>query len=326
MTKKKIGVIGAGIAGLSCAKELVSAGFDVTVFDKGRGVGGRMSHRHFENWGADHGAQYFTVKNPLFAKEAEIWLKENVIAPWQGRLAKIDNTVAEYQDEVIRYVGTPGMNAPAKYLAQGHKLHTSYTVTEIKRSQGYWSVVTKECGELEYAFDFIIFAIPSVQAKHLIDRYSTSLRDLCESAKMLPCWTLMAYLKNPLSLNFDGAFVKNHMYSWIARDSDKPERSIYESWVAQASPEWSTEHVDIAPAEVEQYLTEGFKDLTGCECDLYQTHLWRYARLETPQELNYSIDSQAKLAVCGDWLRNSTVEDAWLSGYYLGRGLSEALR
>ena len=80
------------------------------------------------------------------------------------------------------------------------------------------------------------------------------------------------------------------------------------------------------PAEVEQYLTDGFKDLTGYECDLYQTHLWRYARLESPQELNYSIDPQARLAVCGDWLRNSTVEDAWLSGYYLGQSMPEVLR
>jgi monoamine oxidase len=43
---KKIAVIGAGLAGLSAAYELQSVGYDVTVFEAQREVGGRVKSRH----------------------------------------------------------------------------------------------------------------------------------------------------------------------------------------------------------------------------------------------------------------------------------------
>ena len=62
-----VAIIGAGIAGLSCASALQQAGIRVRVFEKSRGVGGRMSTRRGEGWECDHGAQYFTVSDDLFA-------------------------------------------------------------------------------------------------------------------------------------------------------------------------------------------------------------------------------------------------------------------
>jgi len=56
--KKRIGVVGAGIAGLTCAYELQKAGFEVVVYEKEPHVGGRMSSRVKEDFifdlGADH--------------------------------------------------------------------------------------------------------------------------------------------------------------------------------------------------------------------------------------------------------------------------------
>lgn len=43
-----VAIIGAGMAGLSCARALVQAGVAVELFDKGRGPGGRMSTRRVE--------------------------------------------------------------------------------------------------------------------------------------------------------------------------------------------------------------------------------------------------------------------------------------
>ena len=52
-----IAVVGAGIAGLACATTLQQAGVQVSVFDKSRGAGGRMSTRRTDSWQCDHGAQ-----------------------------------------------------------------------------------------------------------------------------------------------------------------------------------------------------------------------------------------------------------------------------
>jgi hypothetical protein len=70
-------------------------------------------------------------------------------------------------------------------------------------------------------------------------------------------------------------------------------------------------------------LVKAFEELTGQSCDLYQTHLWRYSKLGTPSEQNCVSDLSVRLGLCGDWLRNSTVEGAWLSGYSMARSLIE---
>ena len=127
--------------------------------------------------------------------------------------------------------------------------------------------------------------------------------------------------RSPLPLDFDGAFVKGSLYSWIARDNAKPGRTAYESWVAQASNAWSQEHIDLTYFEIEPILLKAFKDLTGFDCDLYQSHLWRYAKLESPSELNYVFDEHIRVGLCGDWLKHSTVEGAWLSGYQMAQYL-----
>ena len=66
MIKKTIAIVGAGLAGLSCAARLKELGHHVELFEKSRGPAGRMSTKRGEDWAADHGAQYFTARDPLF--------------------------------------------------------------------------------------------------------------------------------------------------------------------------------------------------------------------------------------------------------------------
>jgi len=72
--KPKVAIIGAGIAGLSCANHLSENAIYATVFDKSKGVGGRTSTRRVEpNLSFDHGAQYFTVRNPILQRFVTDW-------------------------------------------------------------------------------------------------------------------------------------------------------------------------------------------------------------------------------------------------------------
>ena len=66
-----IAIIGAGMAGISCARALREAGRQVVLFDKGRAVGGRMATKRMALGEAtiriDHGAQYITARDGGFA-------------------------------------------------------------------------------------------------------------------------------------------------------------------------------------------------------------------------------------------------------------------
>ena len=59
-SQSTVAVVGAGISGLTRARTLADYGLPVTVFEKSRGVGGRMATRRSDNGAVfDHGCAVF---------------------------------------------------------------------------------------------------------------------------------------------------------------------------------------------------------------------------------------------------------------------------
>ena len=85
----RVAVIGAGLAGLICAERLIRQGWPVTVFDKGRGPGGRMATRRADDLRFDHGAQYFTARDQRFRDRVDAWVHDGVVALWNGRIVRL---------------------------------------------------------------------------------------------------------------------------------------------------------------------------------------------------------------------------------------------
>ena len=85
----RVAVIGAGLAGLHAARRLHDAGAEVRVFDKARGSGGRMSTRRTDFGAFDHGAQYFTARDPRFRAQVEKWVASGAAAPWPGKVVRL---------------------------------------------------------------------------------------------------------------------------------------------------------------------------------------------------------------------------------------------
>ena len=57
-----VAVVGAGLAGVACARGLQAAGVEVTVFDKSRGVGGRLATRRTTVTLPGHAAPWWQVQ------------------------------------------------------------------------------------------------------------------------------------------------------------------------------------------------------------------------------------------------------------------------
>jgi len=321
--QSKIAIIGAGISGLACATTLQNAGLDVTIFEKSRGVSGRMSTRVNNKWQCDHGAQYFTASNAQFAAEVHRWQEAGVAKLWQPRLQMFDGI--KFTDKTslkYRYVGIPRQTSPAKFLAQNLNLLASTTINKVELISNQWQLSSKEHGQLNHVFDVLIIAMPSPQAKVLMEPSAPKIAKIAASVVMQGCWSLMCCFNNQLELPFDGLFVQNSLLSWVARDNAKPSRALYntaysEIWVLHASSEWSEIYIDEnADIVAEKMITE-FVKIGGSIPQSYTTHLWRYADCANYSSLGYIWDSSLNVGLCGDWLNGGKVQGAWLSGQLL---------
>ncbi|WBL64598.1 NAD(P)/FAD-dependent oxidoreductase [Thauera sp. WB-2] len=317
-------VVGAGIAGLCCARALAAAGVRVTLFDKSRGPGGRMSTRRGEGWACDHGAQYFTARDPAFQAELDRWQAAGAAARWEPRLVVFDaDRRRDSGGAEARYVGTPRMTAPARLLADGLDLRVQTTVTALQCYEHGWELATAERGVLAEAFDGVLLAVPAPQALPLLQPVLPALAELAGGARMQACWALMLRFETPLALDFDAAFVNCGPLRWIARDTSKPGREGAETWILHASAEWSEAHLEDSPDHVAAALIAAFCELGGGAPLAWAAHRWRYAITASAVDGGCAWHAGAGLGLCGDWLNGGRVEGAWLSGHALaGRVLA----
>ena len=324
MTNKTIAIVGAGLAGLSCAVRLTELGHHVELFEKSRGPAGRMSTKRGEGWAADHGAQYFTARDPLFIEQVNKWQADQVVALWTPEIKVFEaNQWTTYQSQDNRYVGTPAMNSPAKQLAKGLVLHASQTIDALSRTSGQWFLHSAEAGAIAKGFDTLILAIPGPQALTLAQQLDSEIQTIAGQSNMKGCWTLMARFEQRPTVTFEAAFVNQEIISWIARNSSKPERAGQESWTIQANPLWSQECIELNKEEVTERMLACTKKL-GLDCTEAEisVHRWRYASGATTPAMSFYMNLELQLGMCGDWLNGGRVEGAWLSGYHLANKMA----
>ena len=335
---RHIAVIGAGIAGMACARTLVQAGQQVTLFEKSRGAGGRMSTRNSEFGGFDHGAQYFTVRDARFEKALSI--NPALVRRWSANTVRILDeagrvVASSLPPKEAHWVAAPGMSALvkewAKPLMANGQLHFETQVTRIQTdllSPKRWQLQTEGPGattSVHSGFDAVIMAMPSVQAQALLLSSQIAKPMMGEIAKVsvAPCWTLMlafpqaAQPKLPhLGPQWNAARSTHHRIAWLARESSKPGRGPIERWTVQASPEWSQRHLEDDAERVKAKLLKAFTEVTGIRAEppFAEVHRWRFAQTTEPLGKSYLWDAKLGIGACGDWCLGHRVEDGFVSG------------
>ncbi len=321
----RVAVVGAGIAGLRCARSLREAGCQVRLFDKSRGASGRLATRRGDGWACDHGAQYFTAEDPGFAAEVQRWCEAGVAVEWTPRLRVFGDpgAIARRGGPTRRFVGVPAMTAPARWLADAQALSTGHTIERLQRVDGRWRLRSVEHGWLAEAFDAVALALPAPQAASLVEGLQPRLAALAAGAAMQPCWCVMAvYDDDPLP-GFDAAFVNQPALAWVCANHRKPGRSGPPCWVLHAQPAWSQRNLEAAPGEIVEALLGAFHELGARGAPRHAVaHRWRYARGALAQPQGAAWDAGSGLGLCGDWLCGGRVEGAWRSGQALAEALA----
>ncbi len=327
-TSLPIAVVGAGLAGLSCAQALLQAGHTVHVFDKSRGPSGRMSTRRAEDnngpWQCDHGAQYFTARDSQFRAEVARWQQAGVAALWNARLASFDgNAWTTPATPLERFVGTPRMTLPAAWLVQhlGAPALAQWqtTVQRLDHTEGGWAITSAEHGLHSPRYSAVLLAVPAPQAVPLLAPVAPAGAALAASARMRGSWAVMLRYASPVALPWEGAFINTGPLRWVARDSSKPGRTGQETWLLHASAEWSEAHIEDSAEAVTAALLAAFAALGGPTPLAATAHRWRYADTEPALTQGSWWDPKMRLGLCGDWLHGGKVEGAWLSGRALAQ-------
>lgn len=329
-----VGIVGGGVAGLTCARRMTEAGFRVTVLDEGRGPAGRAStHRipapgipgrgSSETVPFDHGAQYFTARDARFRRQVAAWRDAGVVDLWEPRL--VSQTRGKDPGGAERYVGVPGMSAPGARLARGLDVRWNRRVVSVREAGdggspdgGTW--VLRTAGGAEAGpFDAVVVTVPAPDAAPLLEGAAPRLSTVGAGHHMLPCLAVMASFDSVLPAPFDAAFLEDGPLSWVARNSSKPKRPERpDAWVLHAGPDWSAVELETDAGEVERRLLAAFFQAAGVEPrppSVSQVHRWRWARSSEPRRDGCLLGADGSLILAGDWLAGDRVEGAFLSGW-----------
>lgn len=315
-------ILGAGLAGLTAARELTQHGQNVLIFDKGRGVGGRLATRRIANGRADHGAQYFSARSADFQALTQAMQAAGVVREWHIE----QSDPASFQHP--RFVGADGMSSVAKYLADGLNVQTGKRAVLVGQTDAGWQV-TFDDGQAVNA-DSLIVTMPPPQALTLWQESGLLLapgeQAALESIHYEPCLAVILQLSQPGNVPAPGGLKlpADSPVAWLADNQQKGISPDLPTVTIHASHSYSQQHVDdtdlnaLVPA-----LVAAVADYVAPETIVgQQIHRWRYSNAtQRHNELFLAASTKAPLLFGGDGFGQGNVEGAYLSGLAMARAL-----
>lgn len=254
----QIAIVGAGVAGLAAGRELGRAGHGVTVFEKSRGLGGRVATRRVDGFAIDHGAQLMKAPSArLLALVEEAAGAQDLAAPvWifdgEARVSPGDPVF----NEDAKWVWAGGNTALAKAMGRGLNVRLETTVAALRRD-GAGYVALDDGGQALGSFEAVLLTAPAPQtvailaASDLDPRTHAELEAALSPVRYRPCLSIaLAYSRRPelpwyALLNVD----RLHPIAWLACEHAKPGRAPDGTalFLAQMSPAWTQATWDALP-------------------------------------------------------------------------------
>lgn len=329
-------IIGAGITGLTAARELAALGQRALVLEKGRTVGGRLETRHLGSDAADTGAQFFTTRKPEFEAAVAAWVQDGLVFEWSRGWS--DGTLTTVREGHPRYAVKGGMGQLAKALATGLNVQLLQVITALRRIPGGWQA--ELVNGARYEAPAVVLTPPVPQSLELIDAGGVELpfdqREVLE--RLLdydPCICGVFTLSRPVDLPAPGAVQRPHAnLHWLADNQRKglsPSSVVLTAQAGSAYSRalWSASDDAIIRSMKLDLLPFLEEQTTVVAAEIRR---WRYAapiRQYPEPALLASIpldgEGDAPLVFAGDAFGAARVEGAYLSGKAAAHQLAVAL-
>jgi len=310
----KIAIIGAGFAGLTIAK-LLEHKAQITIFEKSRGIGGRIATRYADRWEFDHGSPFLTAKTPEFKDFLNPLIHSGIVAKWSPKI--VSENMKEVNLDSQYFVGVPKINSIGKYLARDLDTRLETKIVKLEKISSKWKLTDDKFQEY-YEYDFVITATPSLQALEILPS-NCFYAEYITKVEMLPTFAVMLGFDDDVmqSKNWDVMNLQNSKIDKIIANHNKPFREINPSFVVHARRDWSKENIDANKYEVAENIISELENVFNKKINpsITQVHRWLYAKAE-PHGLaeSFFIDKENNLISCGDWCIGGNVEDAFKSG------------
>lgn len=302
-----IAIVGAGISGLLVARALKAAGADVVVFEKSRGLGGRLATKRVGDVVFDHGAQYFTAKSARFAAMVAAWAAKGVVAPWPGASAH-------------RWIAQPTMNSLGKFLAEGLEVRREFKLLKVAREEGEWNL-TIENQPLARVGRLVLTA-PLPQSLALlaaggVEMPGTMTQDL-QALTYHPCLALLLTLDGPSAVPAAGVALTSGPVRWIADNAKKgisPGQAGAVTVHLEAA--FSAEHYTKTDAAVAALVLPEIAGWLGAPVVNVALQRWKFSEPMATSGQRCVWLPELGLGLAGDGLGGPRVEGAALSGLEL---------
>ncbi len=320
----KVAVIGAGLAGLACARQLRRAGCFVEVFEQDRIIGGRMATARQGLVSFDHGAQYLTARSALFRGYIDELTAGGYAARWTPKATSGDQKGVQLH---AWYVGTPGMSSIVRPLTESVRIHAERRAHTLERSDKGWTIWFEDQSTAG-PFTAVAVTVPAPDARLLLGRVEGMVEALAR-VRMSPCWALMVRLDERVLPEQDVYSDMSEVIRWIARNSSKPGRTGKgETIVIHASPAWTRDTMDAEPDAVADELwgeVTSVLKLPAVRPPLMTAHLWRHGLVDQHLGETFVYSTHHKIGTAGDWCLGRLAEHAFESGVGLGKAIMNSL-
>jgi renalase len=315
-------IIGAGLAGLTAARELTRAGYAVRILEKSAGVSGRAATKRLESGAiADFGAPFFTVRNDAFRAFVQTLEHNKIVHVWQnGMKTWRSGNLEGSPDGYPRYVATQGISAIGKALRNGESHQAPLDIVQNAMVSAIWSNhlgyrAVLENGDIHTA-RAVLVNTPAPQAMTLTKSVIEPKTNLAlEQVEFAPCWALIVSLKNAPNVDWNVLKLEHPVLSLISLEHSK--RGGAPILLLHANAEWSTQNLERSPQSVADLMIQAAQEVLGEVLEPNQTkpHRWRYAQATKPHLGAYV--AQDNLVFCGDWCApagSARIETAFESG------------
>lgn len=335
-----IGIIGAGISGLTAGRLLARAGHEVTIIEKSRGYGGRLATRYAgkdQNTKLDHGIPYFHAHSSEFRLFVAELIEKNLVKLWGDNFAYYRERgfqkTSPTGDNVACYTAPGGMNSIGKYLARwvdvkrNTKAGGLTYIGEGRRKKRPWMI--NLTGADTFEADAVIIATPAPQAYGVLQ----TARDETNTLKIIrvideihynPGYTVMAGYGDRTAPDWDGIICRDSHVEFISNESSKRESDQECSFVIHSTPAFAKQHRNTDHETVTKMLLNETAKITGAWSAApvwNQLHYWRYKQAvnSLPEPYLELENGEGPLALVGDYFGGNTIDDAYQSGYKLAR-------